>query len=108
MSFVEDVSRSNRGWSEELKMRKIMGRKRTARANLLDRMVVRVPPPVPRGALESLNFAEMCGRSGVGSATKPPPPKATGLFEEGDPGCDFDHSDHVGDFNSFQRIGVGC
>jgi hypothetical protein len=54
MSIVEEVSRSNRGWSEELKMRKSVGRKRTARANLLDGIVVRVPPFVLRGALVSL------------------------------------------------------
>jgi hypothetical protein len=30
MNTVEDVSRSNRGWSEELKMRKSVGRKRAA------------------------------------------------------------------------------
>jgi hypothetical protein len=84
MSIVEDVSRSNRGWNE-IKMRNSVGRKRTARANLLDGMVVRAPPPVPRGALESLNVAEMFGSQGrgttVGSATKPPPPpKATGCL----------------------------
>jgi hypothetical protein len=64
MSIVENVSRSNRGWSEELKMRKSVGGSRTAKADLLDGMVVRAPPPVPRGALESMNVAEMFGSQG--------------------------------------------
>jgi hypothetical protein len=67
MSIVEDVSRSNRGWSEELKTQKSVGGSRTAKANLLDGMMVRVPPLVLRGALESLNVAEMFGSQGGGT-----------------------------------------
>ena len=55
-------------------------------------MVVRAPPLVSKGALESLNMAKMFwsragGASGlpmvsaVGFVTKPLPPKATGIFE---------------------------
>ena len=61
MSIVEDVSRSNRGWSEESKMRKSVGGSRNARVNLLDGTVVRAPPPVSRGTMESLNMAEIFG-----------------------------------------------
>lgn len=52
MSIVEDVSGSNRGWSEELKMKKWVGGSRTAKAKLLDGMVVRAPPPKATGMLE--------------------------------------------------------
>ena len=101
MSIVEDVSRTNRGWSEDLKMRKSVGGSKTAAPNLLDGMLVRAPPPMPRGALETLNVAEMFGTRGspasstVGSVTKPTTTtttsKGTGMFEIKAPGSVFDH-----------------
>jgi len=100
MSIVEDVSRSNRGWTEELKMRKSVGGSRTATANLLDGMLVRAPPPVPRSALEEMLGSRSGGTGGspaastVGFGGKPSSlssSKGTGLFEAKAPGSVFDH-----------------
>ena len=52
-------------------MRKSVGGSRPARANLLDGMVVMAPPPVSRGALESLNVVEMFGNRGSGAGGSP-------------------------------------
>jgi hypothetical protein len=101
MSIVEDVSRSNRGWTEELKMRKSVGGSKTATANVLDGMLVRAPPPVTRGALEEMFGSRGSGAGGspavstVGSGAKPSSlsssSKGTGLFEVKAPGSVFDH-----------------